>query len=136
MNEDKFLLKLNEYKSIAKEYIKKIEIILKQENINKEFIDLFNTCLSFSNKTGKYINDINIKEKYKMLEPFMLFLKDNIELINYLLENKNSTETEIKLLIKNIVKDIKKVRRTKNKIENRYREDDDDEFFKFAAWFL
>ena len=136
MNKDKFLLRLNEYKSIAKEYIKKIEIILKQENINKEFIDLFNTSLSFSNKTGKYINDININEKYKMLKPFIFFLKDNIELINYLLENKNFTETEIKLLIKNIIKDIKKVRRTKNKIEKRYEEDDDDEFFKFAAWFL
>lgn len=96
MNKDKFLLRFNEYKSIAKEYIKKIEIILKQENINKEFKDLFNTSISFSNKTGKYINSINIKEKYKMLKPFILFLKDNIELINCLLENKNSTEIEIK----------------------------------------
>ena len=136
MNKDKFLLRFNEYKSIAKEYIKKIEIILKQENINKEFKDLFNTSISFSNKTGKYINSINIKEKYKMLKPFILFLKDNIELINYLLENKNSTETEIKLLLKNIVKDSKKVRRTKNKIEKRYEEDDDDEFFEFAAMYL
>lgn len=135
MNKDKFLLRFNEYKSIAKEYIKKIEIILKQENINKEFKDLFNTSISFSNKTGKYINDINITEKYKMLEPFILFLKDNIELINYLLENKNSTETEIKLLLKNIVKDSKKVRRTKNKIEKRYEEDDDDEFFLYATLF-
>lgn len=136
MNKDKFLLRFNEYKSIAKEYIKKIEIILKQENINKEFIDLFNTSISFSNKTGKYINDINIKEKYKMLKPFIFFLKDNIELINYLLENKKSTETEIKLLLKNIVKDSKNVRRTKNKIEKRYEEDDDDDFFEFAAMYL
>ena len=122
-------------KALLKSILKK-EIILKQENINKEFIDLFNTCLSFSNKTGKYINDINIKEKYKMLKPFIFFLKDNIELINYLLENKNSTETEIKLLIKNIVKDIKKVRRAKNKIEKRYEEDDDNEFFFYASLFL
>lgn len=136
MNKDKFLLRFNEYKSIAKEYIKKIEIILKQDNINKEVKDLFNTSISFSNKTGKYINDINIKEKYKMLEPFIFFLKDNIELINYLLENKNSTETEIKLLLKNIVKDSKKVRRTKNKIEKRYEEDDDDDFFEFAALYF
>ena len=135
MNKDKFLLRFNEYKNIAKEYIKKIEIILKQENINKEFKDLFNTSISFSNKTGKYINDINIKEQYKMLKPFILFLKDNIELINYLLENKNSIETEIKLLLKNIVKDSKKVRRTKNKIEKRYEEDDDDEFFLYATLF-
>ena len=132
MNKDKFNSMSHEYKKYIEEYIEKMKLILIKRKIHNQYKEMIDNEISFTKKLTEFVNNIDENDQYILLGPFILFLKDSIEFINYLLENENHSQEEIKLLINNISKDIKKIRKTIHKIK-KSNNDDDDEFFWYAV---
>jgi len=132
MNKDKFNSMSHEYKKYIEEYIEKMKLILIKRKIHNQYKEMIDNEISFTKKLTEFVNNIDENDQYILLGPFILFLKDSIEFIDYLLENEDYSKEEIKLLINNISKDIKKIRKTIHKIK-KSNNDDDDEFFWYAV---
>ena len=132
MNKDKFNSMSHEYKKYIEEYIEKMKLILIRRKIHNQYKEMIDNEISFTKKLTEFVNNIDENDQYILLGPFILFLKNNIEFIDYLLENEDYSKEEIKLLINKISKNIKKIRKIVHKIK-KTNNDDDDEFFWYAV---
>lgn len=135
MNNSKIDEIITEYNKCNQEYVRLMKVVIKETNIYERLKSIIDNIVSYAKKIVDYIKTVSKKDLIKIIEPFTNVLKRDIELCNYLLTNESFVEEELNIIVKNIVRNMKKTNKAKHKIEKTYDENDDD-FWWYAAWFL
>lgn len=124
--------KMKVYNDLIKKNTYYMNIFLKTKD--KDITEKIRNIIKFQNEFTKFTNTLSGKDKYIFLDEMIKYSDDLLKIFEYMLK-KDYDKEENKINWKILAKDIKRISKLRRKMENKY-EDDDDEFFNYAAWFL
>ena len=125
--------KIKTYEELSKKILAYIAIFLKMKD--NDITGVIKRLYDFQSEENEFMKTLSGKDKYVFLNEMINYSNDLIELFDDSLKQKDGNSNIIEECWKKIRKDIKIINKLRRKIENK-NDDDDDEFFETATWFL